>query len=65
MRSETVELLVNSLIGMVLLVFDVVRGLFEWGDKALLVGVAVAAGAYFGTRAALAGHDRSGSASRT
>ena len=46
------ELLVNSLVGMVLLVFDVIRGLLGWGDKALLVGGAVAGGAYFGTRAA-------------
>jgi hypothetical protein len=60
-----VELLVNSLIGLVLLVFGVFRGVLEWGDKALLAGVAVAAGAYFGTRAALARHDRSGSAWRT
>ena len=56
------ELLVNSLIGMVLLVFDVIRGLFEWGDKALLIGVTVAAGAYYGTRAALTRHDHSVSA---
>jgi len=51
-----VELLVNSLIGLVLLAFGVIRGLFEWADKALLVGVAVAAGAYFGTRAGLGGN---------
>ena len=53
------ELLVNSLIGMVLLIFDLVRGLFEWADKALLIGGAVAAGAYFGTRLALTRHHRS------
>jgi uncharacterized membrane protein YfcA len=60
-----VELLVNSLIGLVLLVFGVFRGLLQWGDKALLVGVAVAVGAYLGTRAALTRHDRTGSAWRS
>jgi uncharacterized membrane protein YfcA len=54
-----VELLVNSLIANVLLIFDVIRGVFEWGDKALLVGAAVAAGAYFGTRAAISRDHRS------
>ena len=58
------ELLVNSLVGMVLLVFDVIRGLLEWGDKALLIGVAVAVGAYFGTRAAIGRSDRSNVADR-
>lgn len=53
------ELLVNSIVGWVILVFDVVRGLFEWSDQALLVAVAVAAGAYLGTRTALHHDDRS------
>lgn len=52
-KEWTVELLVNSLIGMVLLVFDVIRGVFGWADKALLIGASVAAGAYLGTRSAL------------
>lgn len=47
------EALVNGLVGLVLLVFDVLRGLVEWGDKALLVGAAVAVGAYLGVRLAL------------
>ena len=58
------ELLVNSLIGMVLLVFDVIRGVFEWGDKALLIGAAAAAGAYLGTRTALTHHEQTTAASR-
>ena len=58
------ELLVNSLAGLVLLVFDVLRGLAEWGDKALLIGGAVGAGAYLGTRAALTRHDRTAAPSR-
>lgn len=57
------ELLVNSLIGLVLLVFDVIRGVFEWSDKALLLGGAVAAGAYLGTRTALNHHQRTTAAS--
>jgi hypothetical protein len=48
------ELLVNSVVGLVLLVFDVVRGLLEWSGKAVLTGIAVAAGAYLGTLMALA-----------
>jgi uncharacterized membrane protein YfcA len=51
------ELLVNSIAGVVILVFDLVRGLFEWSDKALLVAAAVAAGAYLGTRFALDRYD--------
>ncbi len=58
------ELLVNSLIGMVLLVFDVIRGVFEWADKALLIGMAVAAGTYLGTRTALSRHQHTTAASR-
>lgn len=58
------ELLVNSLVGLVLLVFDVIRGVFEWGDKALLLGGAVAAGAYLGTRTAFSRHERTTAASR-
>jgi uncharacterized membrane protein YfcA len=50
------EALVNAVIGLVLLVFDVVRGLLEWSDKALVVGVAVAAGTYLGMRLALTDH---------
>lgn len=50
------EPLVNSLIGLALLVFDLLRGLLEWGDNALLIGGAVTAGAYLGTRAALTRH---------
>lgn len=48
------EALVNGLIGVVVLVYDLVRGLFEWGDKAILTGAGV--GAYFGVRAAHARH---------
>ena len=47
------ELLVNSIVGLVLLVFDVTRGLLDWADKALLIGAAVAAGTYLGMRMAL------------
>jgi len=54
-----VELLVNSLIANLLFTFDVIRGVFEWADKALLIGVAVAAGTYLGTRAALSRSGRS------
>jgi uncharacterized membrane protein YfcA len=50
------ELLVNTLIGILVLIFDVVRGLLEWGGKALLTGLGAGAGAYFGVRAAHAGH---------
>ncbi len=50
------EYVVNSLIGSLLLVFEVVRGLLEWGDKALLTGAGAGAGAYLGVRAALVRH---------
>jgi len=49
------EALVNGLIGVVVLVYDLIRGLLEWGDKAVLTGVGAGVGAYFGVRAA---HDR-------
>ncbi len=58
------EFLMNSLVGLVLMVFDVIRGLLEWGDKALLLAAAVAAGAYVGTRATLAWLERTASASQ-
>ena len=51
------ELLVNSIVGWTILIFDGIRGLFEWADKALLVALAVAAGAYLGTRMALNHYD--------
>ena len=51
------ELLVNSILGWVILIFDGVRSLFGWADKALLVAVAVAVGAYLGTRMALNHYD--------
>ena len=47
------ELLVNSIAGLVILIFDLVRGFFEWSDKALLAAAGVAVGAYLGTRLAL------------
>jgi hypothetical protein len=53
-----VELLVNSIIGMVILIFDVGRGLLEWSDQALLSAAAMGTGAYLGTRIALAHYDR-------
>lgn len=46
------ETLVNSLIGVAVLVYDLVRGLFEWGGKAILTGVGAGAGAYLGVRTA-------------
>ena len=52
------ELLVNSIAGLVVLIFDAVLGLFAWSDDALLSAVAVAAGAYLGTRIALTRYDR-------
>ena len=52
------ELLVNSIAGLVLLIFDVGRGLFAWSDDALLSAAAVGTGAYFGTRIALTRYDR-------
>jgi hypothetical protein len=52
------ELLVNSIAGLVLLMVDVVRGLFQSSDDALLAAAAVAAGAYVGTRIALTRYDR-------
>lgn len=52
------ELLVDSIAGLVILVFDAVRGLFDSADDALLAAVAVAAGAYLGTRIALTRYDR-------
>lgn len=52
------ELLVNSIAGLVILIFDVVRGLFDSADEALLSAAAVAAGAYLGTRIALTRYDR-------
>ena len=52
------ELLVNSVAGLVLLVFDIGRGLFAWSDDALLSGAAVGTGAYLGTRIALTRYDR-------
>jgi uncharacterized membrane protein YfcA len=51
------ELLVNSVIGWGMLIIDGVRGLFEWADKALVVALAVAIGAYLGTRVALNHYD--------
>ena len=51
------ELLVNSIIGWMILIVDSVRALFGWADKALLVAVAVAIGAYLGTRVALNHYD--------
>lgn len=50
------EVLVNYVIGILVLVYDVVRGLLEWGDKALLTAGGAGAGAYFGVRAALVRH---------
>lgn len=58
------EPLVNSLIGVVVLVYDLVRGLFEWGDKALLTGVGAGAGAYFGVRTAHVRHTETTGRSR-
>jgi hypothetical protein len=52
------ELLVNSIAGLVLLMVDVVRGLFQSSDDALLAAAAVAAGAYVGTQIALTRYDR-------
>ena len=52
------ELLVNSIAAWLILIFDVVRGLFEWADNALLAAAAVAFGAYLGTRMALTHFDR-------
>jgi uncharacterized membrane protein YfcA len=52
-----VELLVNSITGLLIFIFDLVRGLFEWADKALLAAAAVAIGAYLGTRMALTHFD--------
>lgn len=52
------ELLVNSIAGLIILIVDAGRGLFAWSDDALLAAVAVAAGAYFGTRIALTRYDR-------
>ena len=54
------ELLVNSIAGWLILMFDLIRGLFEWADKALLVAAAVALGAYLGTRMALTRFDGRG-----
>jgi hypothetical protein len=51
------EFLVNSMLGWAILIFGLVRGLFEWADKALLAAAAVAAGAYLGTRIALTRYD--------
>jgi hypothetical protein len=50
------ELVVNSIVGLVLLVFDVVQGLLGWADRALLTGAAVAVGTYLGMRFALTHH---------
>ena len=50
------EPLVNGLIGVVILLYDLIRGLLEWGDKALLTGAGAGVGAYFGIRAAHARH---------
>jgi len=52
------ELLISSIVGWVFLIFDAVRGLLEWSDKALLVAAAVGGGAYLGTRMALNRLDR-------
>ena len=52
------ELLVNSVVGMVLLVFDIGRGLFAWSDDALVSAAAVGTGAYARTRIALTRYDR-------
>lgn len=46
------EALVNYLIGVAVLVFDLVRGLLEWGGKALLIGLGAGVGAYLGVRSA-------------
>jgi uncharacterized membrane protein YfcA len=51
------ELLVNSIAAWLILIFDVIRGLFEWADKALLAAAGVAIGAYLGTRMALTHFD--------
>ena len=52
------ELLLNSIAGLVILIFDGVLGLFDRSDNALLSAVAVSAGAYLGTRIALSHYDR-------
>jgi hypothetical protein len=59
------EMPVNSTIGWVISFFDVVRSLPGFADKALLTGVAVAAGAYVGTRMALAPPKRRADAPRS
>ncbi|MCA1841906.1 MAG: hypothetical protein LC792_01695 [Actinobacteria bacterium] len=52
------ELLVSSILPrLAILIFAVVRGLFEWADKALLAAAAVAIGAYLGARVALSHFD--------
>jgi hypothetical protein len=51
------ELLVNSIAALLILIFDLLRSLFEWADKALLAAAAVAVGAYLGTRMALTHFD--------
>ena len=48
------EMLVNSTLGWVIFFFRGARSLLGFADKALLSGVAVAVGAYVGTRMALA-----------
>ena len=50
------EFVVNSILGLVLLIFDVTRGLLGWADQTLLIGVAVAGGTYLGMRLALTHH---------
>jgi uncharacterized membrane protein YfcA len=51
------EIVVNSIIGLLVLIFDVLRAVLGWGDKALLVALGAGAGAYLGVRAALVRHD--------
>lgn len=46
------EPVVNSVLGVLILMYDLVRGLLDWGGGAILTGLLTGAGAYLGVRAA-------------
>ena len=46
------EFVVNSVIGLLILIYDLVRAVGEWGGAAVLTAFGAAAGTYLAVRAA-------------
>lgn len=46
------ELVVNTVLGLLILIYDLVRAVGEWGGGAVLTALGAAAGTYLGVRAA-------------